>query len=215
MRPRQIFRFVAGLIILAAVTGSYFDHRLTQTGFADSFMAQWNFFSFFTIQTNLVIAIWFLGAAFFPNSRWATGNTKAALVEWGAVTAIVFWSLLYNDVLGRSTLGFLSTSSLHILCVVLPLVELLTSPPRREIHLRGTLSWLIFPLAWAAYTFIRGPLVGWFPYWFIDPAKVGSIWVVAGIVAGFVVFYFAIGAGIYSVLKTLKARLPVPTRAEG
>jgi hypothetical protein len=39
--------------------------------------------------------------------------------------------------------------------------------------IRQGLVWLIPPLVWIAYTMIRGPIAGWYPYPFLDPANGG------------------------------------------
>jgi hypothetical protein len=36
------------------------------------------------------------------------------------------------------------------------------------------LGWLAFPLAYFAYSLIRGAAVGWYPYPFIDPRQSGG-----------------------------------------
>ncbi len=33
--------------------------------------------------------------------------------------------------------------------------------------------WLTFPSAWLLYTLVRGPVAGWYPYPFLDPAHGG------------------------------------------
>ncbi len=56
------------------------------------------------------------------------------------------------------------------------------------IELHRALIWLVYPLLFAVYSLIRGPIVGWYPYPFLDPAHVGGYGVVAlycpGIAAG-------------------------------
>lgn len=38
----------------------------------------------------------------------------------------------------------------------------------------ATVWWsLAFPLAWIAYTFVRGAVVGWYPYPFLDVTTLG------------------------------------------
>lgn len=53
-----------------------------------------------------------------------------------------------------------------------------------------TATWLIFPAVWLGYTMIRGPLVDWYPYPFLDANEksVGSIVITCfGIMIVFVV----------------------------
>lgn len=36
------------------------------------------------------------------------------------------------------------------------------------------LVWLLFPIAWLAYTWIHGAIGGWYPYGFLDPSREGG-----------------------------------------
>ena len=45
--------------------------------------------------------------------------------------------------------------------------------PVRRIGFRTALPWLGVPLVYVAYSLLRGPLVDWYPYPFLDPADGG------------------------------------------
>jgi len=57
---------------------------------------------------------------------------------------------------------------------------------------------MVFPLAYLVYSLVRGPIVGWYPYPFLDPGKVGGYPGVAlyavGITLGFFLFVWLIVA---------------------
>ena len=42
-----------------------------------------------------------------------------------------------------------------------------------HISFRTALWWVVYPLTYAAYTLVRGPIVLWYPYPFLDPAQHG------------------------------------------
>ena len=72
------------------------------------------------------------------------------------------------------------------------LVDWLVLPPLSRIGFRRALVWTIYPLAFCGYTLIRGPIVDWYPYSFLDPAESGgwggvSLYVLV-IIAGFLLF---------------------------
>jgi hypothetical protein len=52
-------------------------------------------------------------------------------------------------------------------------LDWLIDPPHVPISWRRALTWLAYPLVWLAYTVIRGGIVGWYPYPFLDPAHGG------------------------------------------
>ena len=62
---------------------------------------------------------------------------------------------------------------LHKLTPVVIVLDWLLDPPTVHLSRRDALGWLIFPLLWLAYTMVRGPIAGWYPYPFLDPAHGG------------------------------------------
>jgi hypothetical protein len=59
----------------------------------------------------------------------------------------------------------------------MPLVMIadwLLDPPRIQLPLRSALLWLSFPLLYIAYTVIRGAIVNWYPYFFVNPHHAGG-----------------------------------------
>lgn len=132
-----------------------------------------NFFSFFTIDSNLLGATMLLVAA----ARWRSEPSllvdllRGAAVVYLSVTFIVFALLLANsDVdLALPWVDFV----LHKLMPVVVVVDWLLDPPARRLSVRQALLWLSFPAVWIVYTLIRGPLAGWYPYPFLDPANGG------------------------------------------
>ena len=132
-----------------------------------------SYFSYFTIDSNVIAAaVLLIGAA-----RWRSEPTetfdlvRGAAVVYLSVTGIVFTLLLSNtDV--DTAIPWVNTV-VHELMPIVIVADWLLDPPRARITLRRGLLWLIFPLAWIAYTLIRGSLVGLYPYPFLDPANGG------------------------------------------
>jgi hypothetical protein len=42
------------------------------------------------------------------------------------------------------------------------------------VQFKQALIWLAYPLVFCAYSLIRGPIVGWYPYPFLDPDLSGG-----------------------------------------
>lgn len=61
----------------------------------------------------------------------------------------------------------------HQLLPVVLIVDWLVDPPTIRLTNRQGLAWLIPPLVWILYTMVRGPIAGWYPYPFLDPANGG------------------------------------------
>ncbi len=47
-------------------------------------------------------------------------------------------------------------------------------PPRARISFPRALVWLAFPLLYLGYSLVRGRLVGWYPYPFLNPESAGG-----------------------------------------
>jgi hypothetical protein len=87
------------------------------------------------------------------------------------ITGVVF-NLLLRGV-DTPTIAWVN----EVVHVIMPLVmvfDWLTAPPRDPIRWPAALRWLIFPLLWLAYTLVRGAIVGWYPYPFLDVPRLGA-----------------------------------------
>ena len=164
-----------------------------------------NFFSYFTIQSNLIaVAVFLVGAA-----RWRHPASKGWELVRGAallymtVTLVVFAVLLSGvDVDTQSAwVNFV----VHQLFPIVVIADWLIDPPRHRLSFRDTLVWLAYPLVWTAYTVIRGAIVGWYPYPFLDPAN-GGYGTVALYVVGILVFGIVLCAVLGAVGNALGGR---------
>jgi hypothetical protein len=98
----------------------------------------------------------------------------------------------------------------HKIMPIVIAVDWLIDPPAVRIAARRSLLWVVYPMAWVAYTMIRGALVGWYPYPFLDPspAGYGPVAITVGIifVAGVALALFVAWIG-----NVLRARRTPPT----
>lgn len=134
-----------------------------------------NFFSYFTIETNMiVVAVLLLSAlatAAGKNDRFAV--LRSATTVYILVVGIGF-SLLLSQVEGLTLTAVpWDNVVLHYIIPVAVLVDFLIDRPRRILSFKKSLTWLLFPIAYATYALIRGALTGWYPYPFLDPATKG------------------------------------------
>lgn len=133
-----------------------------------------NFFSFFTIQSNLVATAAFLVGA-YAVVRCRTGPgidaLRGAATLYMALTGVVFVTLLSNY--PSLTAVPLDNLILHYVIPVAIAIDWLVDRPSAPIGHRALPLWLAYPLAYLAYTLVRGPLVGWYPYPFLNPAYGG------------------------------------------
>ena len=132
-----------------------------------------NFFSYFTNLSNILAAgVLIIGAIARPASpRWEAIRGLATFAM--AVTGIVYTILLAGEPLGVTD-PWINTV-IHKLMPVVMVLDWLLVPPRHRIERRTALLWLLYPLGYAAYTLVRGPLAGdFYPYPFINPTRDGG-----------------------------------------
>ena len=162
-----------------------------------------NFFSFFTIQSNILVVVTLLlsalAAAAGDRDRFTT--LRAAVTVYILVVGIGF-SLLLSNLQGVDLTAVpWDNTVLHYIVPVAMLVDYLLDRPRRRLSFRASLLWLVYPVAYAAYSLIRGALVDWYPYPFLDPATNG-----AGAVAITILGLIVLGIGLIWVITRLSGR---------
>jgi hypothetical protein len=138
-----------------------------------------NLFSYFTVHSAFLFILAVLVAAcytLFTDSEpaWLTA-LRAMAVTYTVVSGVVFAALLANATLfDYLFLVPLSSKVLHFVLPFYAVADFLFGPCRHR--LGWSTAWLamVFPLLWAAYTLVRGEMVGWYPYFFLDPGMVGG-----------------------------------------
>lgn len=131
-----------------------------------------NFFSYFTNLSNLMAAGVFIAAALrrsAPSARWDLLRLLSATHM--VVVGVVFALLLRDQDLGalRPWINVL----LHYVMPAAVVLDWWLDPPTR-LPRRAPLYALVLPAAYLAYTVLRGLQVGWYPYYFLDPARAGG-----------------------------------------
>jgi hypothetical protein len=152
-----------------------------------------NYFSYFTIQSNLIGVAALLTAVLLRASRppWVDLFRGAGTV-YLTITFLVFAVLLAGtDV--DTAIPWVDTV-LHKIFPIAIVGDWLLDPPLRMITIRQAAYWLVYPLAWVAYSMIRGGLTGRYPYPFLDPANGGYDTVALYIVGILVLGVFVIAA---------------------
>jgi hypothetical protein len=147
-----------------------------------------NYFSYFTNISNLFASAVLLMGVFRgakPASR-TLDMLRAAATLYLLVTGIVYALLLAPiDAVTHATPTF-NNWVLHRIMPVALVADWLIDPPRTRLRIREAWMLMIFPIAYVTYTLVRGPIVDWYPYSFLNPQRNGYGFVfeyVLGIVA--------------------------------
>ena len=164
-----VARLFFGLLTLAAIVTQLSIQ--IQLGFSIV-----NFFSYFTNLSNIfALVVLLLSAIFLIQRREATATfdlVRGASVVGMALVGIVFGVLLRDEDLG-SLLPWVNIV-LHYIMPVVMVLDWRYQPPKTRLAFAQTWVWLIFPALYLVYSLIRGSIVGFYPYPFFNPAKVGG-----------------------------------------
>lgn len=144
----------------------------------------WALARFFTITTNLFVAVAMTGVAIDREASPALlGGLMLSLVLVGVVYAFLLEGL--HHLAGPALVAdFL----LHKLSPVLMASWWLVFTPRARLGWRAPVVWAIYPLAYFIYVIVRGHIDHRYPYPFIDLGKLG--WLQAALNAGGVALAF-------------------------
>jgi hypothetical protein len=159
---------LGGLVVQVLVTADL------ETGFFDTPTERaLNVFAFFTIQSNIIVGVTSLLLAMNP-SRSSTVFRVFRLTGIVAITItfVVFHAVL-KKLLDLESWALVADNLLHTIVPILAVIGWLVFGPRRLTSRR--ILWLsaVFPIAWCIFTLIRGAIVGWYPYPFIDVDELG------------------------------------------
>ncbi len=158
---------VAGvaLSVYTAVQGSGHFTSGVERGF--------NTFAFFTIQSNLIVGGTTLLLALNPE-RTSTVFRVFRLIGLVAVTVTgVVYHVALASILDLDGIHQLGNQLVHTSVPVLAVVGWLMFGPRSLTSGRVASLSLLFPALWLAFTLIRGAVIHWYPYPFIDVTKIG------------------------------------------
>ena len=139
--------------------------------------AIWRFLGFFTILSNIAVALVATAMIF---------TKPSAVARLATVSAIAFVGIVYSVAL-RATwqpTGWQAVADhmLHDATPVLFAVAWLSSE-HGILHWRDAAWAIVAPVAYCIYALIRGAGDGWYAYWFLDPTRLDATRMVASIAA--------------------------------
>jgi hypothetical protein len=163
-------------------------------------LAVWRFVGYFTILTNILVAVMLTSAA-LRRSRGAA-RFELAVATAIAIVGIVY-SLLLRQIWDPQGADKLADAMLHdaapLVCVAWFLLR-----PRRRLGVADVAAALIFPLLYVLYALARGAADGWYAYWFLDPHRLGVAQMALNI-AGLTLAFLAVAAVLAYVSNRLNA----------
>jgi hypothetical protein len=133
-----------------------------------------NFFSYFTIQSNIIVALFSTYLLFYENKF----RLWEKVIMIGSVVNISITGIVYVLILSHTwnPEGFtlVADSAIHYVTPIIYVLTWFIALEKVKMNYKIGLLWVIYPLAYFVYTLSRGQFVDWYPYPFIDPREVSN-----------------------------------------
>ncbi len=210
-RTLALLRLAFAVLTIVAIVAQY-AHRANPSAFYTV-----NFFSYFTNESNLFATALLLYGAYrgLRPGGWSSAEAyrskadgaqaydllRGAAVIYMVITGAVFVLLLSGS---KPSVPW-ANAVVHYVMPIVIVLDWLIDPPRARIVWHRTWRWLIFPVVYFSYTLIRGAIVGWYPYPFLNVSSKGYGRVLADGV-GILIAMIAVGAATRRAGNRLRAR---------
>lgn len=170
---------------------------------------------FFTIESNLLVAV----ATLLLAVRRDRASALFGVLWRAAIVGIVITAVVYHAVLARlahlTGWWVVTNQLLHTVVPVMAVAGWLLAGPRRLASRRTALLSLAYPALFLVVTLIRGRLVDWYPYPFLDVDTLGYARVLLDSLV-IAVLFVLVALGVDAVDRWLLRRgsRPVPADAD-
>ena len=166
-----LLRLLAAAAALTALVGNF----VYVLGF--STFTSVNYFSYFTQQSNTANAA-VLVASGVTALRGRSESRLFAAVHALVTTYVIVSGVVYAIIVAESVSNDYpigvpwSSQVLHFWIPTFVVVDWIAAPGRTRVSWKVLSVVLVFPIVWGIATIVRGAEVGWYPYFFLDPAQV-------------------------------------------
>lgn len=205
-KPMQTFlAVIAGLSWFALIAQLYLNLSSNLAAVPELIV---RYFSYFTILTNLFVAVCCTSLLFASGSRWTIFFSNPKTLT--AITVyIVMVGIVYNTILRflwkPTGLQQLADELLHAVIPLLFLLFWIFYSIKAGLKWKDVLPWLIYPAIYCVYALIRGSFSGFYPYPFIDLDKLGLSRALVNI-AGLTTAFFILSLIFVAIAKWMSKK---------
>ena len=189
----------AGILGWAALLLQYVLVLIGTLG-ADPFTRSVNFFSYFTILTNILAALALTLPWLAPQSALGEFFSRPTVRTAIAAYIIIVMTIVYFVLRHLTELqgwDFVADLLLHYVMPVLFVIDWLFLVPKQTLKMMDSLHWLAFPTIYLVWTFIHGAFSGFYPYPFLNGAELGNARVLLN-EAGLLIIFLVVGIVLVS-----------------
>lgn len=166
-----------------------------------------SFFSFFTILTNLIVAVVVTVPLLWPSrvTWFQRAEVRSATAVYIALVGIVY-SLILRELWNPQGQQAVADFLLHDAVPLLYVIYWLVFVPKGSLRVSRAPRWLIYPLTYCGLSLARSAMTGWYAYPFLNAAALGYPRVLVN-VAVLILGLFALSCAAIGIDKAL-ARTP-------
>lgn len=133
------------------------------------------FFTFFTILSNILVALCFtasLRQVRYQQAFFARASVQSAVAVYIIVVGVVY-NLVLRFLWAPQGLQRVVDELLHTIIPVYYFIYWLLYVPKTKLRWKNIFPWLIFPACYLAVILVRGAYTGYYPYPFLEVTKLG------------------------------------------
>jgi len=179
---------------------------LIETRELDYFRTVLRYFSFFTILTNLLTAIYYSTRLLFPRSQpssYFARNTVSTSITAYMLFVGLAYTFLLRHLWNPQGQQLVVDELLHTVNPLLILFFWLLYVPKAGFRWFDFLPWLVYPAGYLVYGLLVSPLITLYPYPFVDVVKLGIVQVLKNSV-GLLVCFSALSLILIAIDRGLK-----------
>lgn len=134
------------------------------------------FFAFFTIDTNIIVALCFtfifLGSKYRLGRFFSKASTVTAITVYITIVGIVY-NVILRSIWEPEGMQKIVDELLHSVIPALVIIFWLIFIPIEQLKWKNAFPWLIYPIVYMAYAIIHGAVTKFYPYHFVDVNELG------------------------------------------
>ena len=134
------------------------------------------FISYFTILTNILVALYFTLLWLRPSSRWgqffSKANNSTAVAVYITIVGLVY-NIILRSLWKPEGMQKLVDELLHTVIPLYFILYWVLFVPKNSLGWKNVFNWLLYPFVYLIYILIRGSVTGLYPYPFIDVSIIG------------------------------------------
>lgn len=167
------------------------------------------FFSFYTILTNILVALCFTVLAIGGKDKqnfFSRQGTLAAIAVYITIVGLVY-NLVLRSLWQPQGLQRVVDEMLHSVIPVLFVAWWFAFIPKIKLVWKDAFTWLLFPIVYLVYILLRGAVSGFYPYPFVNVTEIGygRVLINSALIAGAFIFFslLFIAAGKFKERKSV------------